>query len=268
MLAPPLSAAPQDHWQRPWRRVPAVPAARVLAATGVALAACLAVLAVPAPDLSRGVQTLVSAATAAPDMWRAATAALSASVAPSHDIKVAVRDVPAPMRRTPVAAVAPQPVKIAPPPAVASPPAPAASPLTGAAAKPSFVPGSTVAVSLPHEPVPADPPPPTVVVASSVPPPVPAALHLAAAIPAPVLVPSPIVPVEVQPASVPGLLLIVRGGDTLSTLYDQVYRGVVPPPFEAVAAANPKHVRPGDVLTFPPPPGGWKKQRTATAAIP
>jgi hypothetical protein len=42
----------------------------------------------------------------------------------------------------------------------------------------------------------------------------------------------------------------------------------VPPPLEAVAAANPKHVKPGDVLTFPPPPGGWKKQRTASRALP
>jgi hypothetical protein len=93
-------------------------------------------------------------------------------------------------------------------------------------------------------------------------------LNLAAAIPAPDLAPSAVSPAEPQPAPIPALLLIVRGGDTLGTLYEQVYRGVVPPAFEAVAAANPKHPRPGDVLTFPPPPGGWKKQRTAAAAIP
>jgi hypothetical protein len=391
MLGPPLSAAPPDQWQRPWRRAPAVPVARIAAASGWALAVCLAVLTVPAPDLSRAVRTLVSAATAGPDMLRAATASMSARVAPVSDIKPAVRDVPAPIPTPPGAAAVPQPAKarvpeprpaiaalhappapapiFAPtakleplreitvpdrvvaaqavqpdpsppgsraaavsapapapraelppqtaivvaarelpvgsaeraalPPVMASRPAPAPTPpvpapraappptaamvapaaqapLAVKAANLASVPGRVVAIAEPPEPGPPGPgrrdpppaPPPATPVASSVPPPVPIALNLAAAIPAPDLAPSAVSPAEPQPAPIPALLLIVRGGDTLGTLYEQVYRGVVPPAFEAVAAANPKHPRPGDVLTFPPPPGGWKKQRTAAAAIP
>jgi hypothetical protein len=55
----------------------------------------------------------------------------------------------------------------------------------------------------------------------------------------------------------PGLLLEAKAGETLQTLYEQVYRGATPPAFAAVAALNPQPVRPGDILTFPEPPTGW-----------
>ena len=103
---------------------------------------------------------------------------------------------------------------------------------------------------------------------SLAPPQVAAAPPLVAAIPSPELARDEAAAAGPPAAAAPGLLLIVHDGETLSSLYSKVYRGVVPPPLEAVAAANPKHVKPGDVLTFPPPPGGWKKQRTASRALP
>ncbi len=64
------------------------------------------------------------------------------------------------------------------------------------------------------------------------------------------------------PAAPPvqGLLLVARQGDTLQRLYRSVYNGVRPPPFQEVADANPTPVRPGVVLVFPTPPGGWRHQ--------
>jgi hypothetical protein len=139
------------------------------------------------------------------------------------------------------------------------------------------------AIALVANTVPADPPnlpgvsavlaaaaptPTAAVLPSATPPPVPAALHLAGAIPTPDPAAREVAGSAPPPVSAPGMLLIVRGGETLGSLYRKVYQGVVPPPFEAVVAANPKQFRPGDVLTFPPPPGGWKKQHTAARAVP
>ena len=59
------------------------------------------------------------------------------------------------------------------------------------------------------------------------------------------------------PPEQPGLVLIARRGDTLRDLYASLYRGVQPPPFEEVVAANPKPVVPGAVVVFPAPAGGW-----------
>jgi len=80
---------------------------------------------------------------------------------------------------------------------------------------------------------------------------------------APAPVPAPTPPAaEAEPAAPdveggPGLLLEAKAGETLQTLYEQVYRGAKPPAFAAVAALNPQPVRPGDILTFPEPPTGW-----------
>jgi hypothetical protein len=62
---------------------------------------------------------------------------------------------------------------------------------------------------------------------------------------------------EAEAEGGPGLLLKAKAGDTLQTLYAQVYRGTEPPAFAAVAALNPQPVRPGDILTFPEPSKGW-----------
>ena len=58
----------------------------------------------------------------------------------------------------------------------------------------------------------------------------------------------------------PGLVLIARRGDTLPHLYASIYRGIEPPPpFAQVAAANPRPFRPGEIVVFPAPPGGWSR---------
>ena len=58
-------------------------------------------------------------------------------------------------------------------------------------------------------------------------------------------------------AAGPGLLLVAQTGDTMSRLYSRIYHGLTPPPYSVVAAGNPTSVRPGTVLVFPAPPGGW-----------
>jgi serine/threonine protein kinase len=60
-----------------------------------------------------------------------------------------------------------------------------------------------------------------------------------------------------SPEGAPGLLIKVKPGESLGSLYRRVYRGLTPPPFESVAAINPGPVRPGDIVTFPPPANGW-----------
>lgn len=53
------------------------------------------------------------------------------------------------------------------------------------------------------------------------------------------------------------LLLLATPGDTLFSLYEQIYRGRTAPPFQAVQALNPGPVHPGTRLVFPAPTGGW-----------
>ena len=57
-----------------------------------------------------------------------------------------------------------------------------------------------------------------------------------------------------------GLLLAVRRGDTLIALYRKIYRGVTPPPFEAVQAANQGRSKGDKILLFPAPLGGWTRE--------
>ena len=55
----------------------------------------------------------------------------------------------------------------------------------------------------------------------------------------------------------PGLVLIASAGDDMRTLYGKVYRGLTPPPYAAVLAANRTPVRQGALIIFPEPPNGW-----------
>ena len=57
----------------------------------------------------------------------------------------------------------------------------------------------------------------------------------------------------------PGLVLIAQRGDTLESLYGDVYRDRRAPPFAIVLAANPRPFRPGSIVVFPEPPGGWQR---------
>ena len=56
----------------------------------------------------------------------------------------------------------------------------------------------------------------------------------------------------------PGLALMVKEGDTIRALYAKVYRGLTPPPYAAVLAMNRTPMKPGAILVFPEPPGGWR----------
>jgi hypothetical protein len=58
----------------------------------------------------------------------------------------------------------------------------------------------------------------------------------------------------------PGLVLVAGAGDDLATLYAKVYRGVKPPPYPTVIAANRMPVRPGALVIFPEPPEGWSQR--------
>ena len=60
-------------------------------------------------------------------------------------------------------------------------------------------------------------------------------------------------------AASPGLVLIAQRGDTLESLYGNVYRDRNAPPFAIVAAANPGPFKPGAIVVFPEPPGGWQR---------
>ncbi len=70
--------------------------------------------------------------------------------------------------------------------------------------------------------------------------------------------PEPAVP-EVRTAASPGpgLVLVAAAGDDIRVLYDKVYRGVTPPPYTAVLAANRSPVKAGTLVIFPEPPHGW-----------
>ena len=59
--------------------------------------------------------------------------------------------------------------------------------------------------------------------------------------------------------SVHGLVFIAQPGDTLATLFSQVYRNLAAPPFADVLAVNPAPIRPGVLVMFPEPPGGWTR---------
>jgi hypothetical protein len=61
-------------------------------------------------------------------------------------------------------------------------------------------------------------------------------------------------------ARIPGLVLVARAGDTMPALYAKVYRGLRPPPYPDVIATNPMPLRPGELVVFPAPPGGWARQ--------
>lgn len=60
-----------------------------------------------------------------------------------------------------------------------------------------------------------------------------------------------------QPNGAPGLVLVARAGDTMPDLYAKVYRGVRPPPYAEVVAANRLPLRAGAIVVFPMPQGGW-----------
>jgi type II secretory pathway predicted ATPase ExeA len=61
-----------------------------------------------------------------------------------------------------------------------------------------------------------------------------------------------------KPPSGRGLVLIATAGDNIANMYARVYRGLEPPPFTDVLAANADPIRPGSLVVFPEPPKGWE----------
>lgn len=57
----------------------------------------------------------------------------------------------------------------------------------------------------------------------------------------------------------PGLVLVAGARDSMAKLYAKVYRGVTPPPYSEIRAANPRPMKPGTLVIFPEPPNGWVK---------
>ena len=106
------------------------------------------------------------------------------------------------------------------------------------------------------------PPQPAAAVPAPAAPVAPAPVPQAPVMPAPAPVQTAPVPAPVppQPAAA-SLLLIARPGDTLASLYAQVYRGTTPPPFAQVAALNPAVIGVGMRLVFPAPAAGWSPAR-------
>lgn len=168
---------------------------------------------------------------------------------------VAMPHGPAPVAPPLSEPVAPAPGPIAAPPAAASLTPPPAVPVAPPLATPSPPVAMTPApsMSLAPQPVPFTPPSP----GPATPPPAPAAAGPSASEPpAPMARPASSPPPLPAPQS--SLVLIAEPGDTLQKLYARVYRGLNPPPFADVAAANPRTIRPGTRLVFPAPPGGWR----------
>ena len=63
-----------------------------------------------------------------------------------------------------------------------------------------------------------------------------------------------------DPHGGPGLVLVAAEGDDMPKLYARVYRGVTPPPYATVIAANTTPIRPGALVIFPEPPRGWPRR--------
>jgi hypothetical protein len=74
-------------------------------------------------------------------------------------------------------------------------------------------------------------------------------------------IPPPPKPLPASHVGGPGLVLIAQRGDTLQRLYANVYRDRKAPPFAKVLAANPGPFKPGAIVIFPEPPGGWQRNQ-------
>ena len=127
------------------------------------------------------------------------------------------------------------------------------------------------APALPTQPVPAPAAPPpkidaaeiAVETAIAVSPPLPvlppAEPAVVATLDAPAARPTPVPLRQFERTGGPGLVLMAQRGDTLESLYGNVYRDRNAPPFATIVAANPGPFKPGAIVVFPEPPGGWQR---------
>lgn len=261
---------------QPRRRLRRAARAAVLPALAASLlmAATLAVRHVQQAAVGRG--TILAASGAAPS---AASASHDAEISASGSTPGAqpppVRVPDAPPDAAPDASAAIQ-AQLEAAPTIPPSPSPASSPAPTIEAVPA-PPQEAAAAASPGQaadpaPNPSEPPPPEAP-AQAVIPPEPDEGRRAAApsitAMAPPAVPSlpepaPAPPSEApepqslaQASGAPGLVLVAHAGDTMLALYAKVYRGVRPPPYSDVVAANHMPLRPGAIVVFPAPQDGW-----------
>ncbi len=237
--------------------------------TATALAACVvATLLVPgllhrAPPVVATVQPaptlppIQSAQTTAPDVMPAAPPVTTASravqePATSASSMLADRLAPAPSGSAPPGVAADS----LPPLQAANVPEPSAA-VSVAQPLLAAVPAAPVLVAMPTQiamPRPVSPvveAPPRITVA---------------AVPKPVAIPIiasgvlPATPAVARPSAA-GLVLVARPGDTLQRLYADIYRDRRAPPLSAILAANPGRFKPGAIIVFPEPIGGWGRDQ-------
>lgn len=181
---------------------------------------------VAVPDTAASASPIVTTDRAPPEPTAPAPAPLDAATA--IDAAPALPPLQAASIPAPIA-VADAPPTLAtrlPAPSLATAPSQAAAPRTAAPAAAATAPIAVAAI-----------PPPTLVpvISSGVVAPIPAVLRPAAS----------------------GLILVAQRGDTLERLYADIYRDRHAPPFAAVLAVNPAPFKPGAVVVFPEPIGGW-----------
>lgn len=284
-----LMASTAGESVQPHRRVRRAPATATLAALAASLliAAPLAVHHVRQAPVDLGTVLAKSQTTpATPGATHDAEIPRGSDMPAAQQLPVHVPDT-AP-DAAPSATIAPQAQSEA---ASSTPPSPASN--SSPASDPSLVPGTPSAPSTeaaaapmqepaiaaspdqatapvpepnPPEPAPPDPPAPAVT------PPAPNGGRLASipsiTIVAPHAAPSTAEPVPMplreepaqspaQPGGAPGLILVAHAGDTMPDLYAKVYRGLSPPPYAEVVAANHLPLRAGAIVVFPMPQGGW-----------
>lgn len=179
-----------------------------------------------APDAAASASPIVIADRATPEPTAPAPAPLDAATAidaPAALPPLQAASIPAPIA---LAEAAPTLATRLPAPLLATAPTQAAASRTTAPAAAATAPISVAAI-----------PPPTLVpvISSGVVAPIPAVLRQAAS----------------------GLILVAQRGDTLERLYTDIYRDRHAPPFAAILAVNPAPFKPGAVVVFPAPIGGW-----------
>jgi len=278
LAAPTPTAPPSGVSVQPRRRVRRAARAAVLPALAASLlmAAALAVRHMQQAPSNR--DTVLAASGAAPS---AASVPHDAEIPAAGSMPGAqpppVRAPDAPPDAAPAAPVAIQAQPVAAPSIPPSPsPSPAPSPAPTIEAVPAPAQEAAVAASpgqaADPAPNPSEPAPPEVPAQAAIPPmPDEGSRAAVPAIPVmpPLAAPSPPEPAPAPPSEAPepqslaqasgapGLVLVAHAGDTMPALYAKVYRGVRPPPYPDVVAANHVPLRPGAIVVFPAPQDGW-----------
>lgn len=255
---------PAKRFPVKWAVVGTAIAASVLAA--VVLPRLLdhdSIVGAAAPATAR-LPALRSAEIAAPDVASPARPIIAASRTPPEP-KVSETTVPTPTVPEPIAPVVANDTAPTPVAAGRRPPVDPLPPVQAASVPAPAAVGTTVQSALGSVPAPAlaQAAPPQAVSPPALPASMPTAVpQTVVAIPQPTVTPviteaavttTPAIPRHITA----GLVLVAQRGDTLERLYDSIYRDRHAPPFAEIRAANPRPLKPGSIIVFPEPIGGW-----------